>query len=61
METAQEIELAEAGTASKETAQVKMNNQLAQGFELGEFLKQKVQMKSSGMILKEVSKLMTLT
>ena len=30
METAQEIELAEAGTASKETAQVKMNNQMAQ-------------------------------
>ena len=30
LETAQEIELAEAGIASKETAQVKMNNQLAQ-------------------------------
>ena len=35
LETAQEIELAEAGTASKETAQVKMNNQMAQGSELG--------------------------
>ena len=35
LETAQEIELAEAGIASKETAQVKMNNQLAQGSELG--------------------------
>ena len=35
LETAQEIELVEAGIASKETAQVKMNNQMVQSSELG--------------------------
>ena len=43
LETAQEIELAEAGIASKETAQVKMNNQLAQGSELGDSMEGSLQ------------------